>query len=454
MNDAPYIKNIKIVGLHGHQDLFVKLKPGLNIVHGKNGTGKTTLLHIIANIAEQDIQRFRSLSFKSITVTTNTTTIKLDSVGVTNGEPAINLSIGDKPGILVGEGEQFPDYLIAELRFMFQGYPVYLPAFRSILEAASERTTEHRPRIETDYSKLIAKETERLENEDFPPYAREKALAVANKTNLCRRWFGDFVPVIRYPSISDVEAQLRRELDLAHFKLSQTDQKTLSTVFNQVLEAVLRQEQPRHEIDYDQLRQRVRDNLTALTGRDEEASRNLNELLSRPDFADSVEPNIANILDIYDRALQNRADQQKAAFKVIQKFEQSVNQFLEKKMLHITGTPRRRPSFIKLIKQSAGLDVLSSGERHVLTLLFCTTHMAKADGIVLIDEPELSLHVDWQRMILGEIMKQSGSRQIIACTHAPEVAADHPGALTVLQTTESMNDATLFNEEENGRNIE
>jgi predicted ATP-dependent endonuclease of OLD family len=73
----------------------------------------------------------------------------------------------------------------------------------------------------------------------------------------------------------------------------------------------------------------------------------------------------------------------------------------------------------------ARFSVLSSGERQVLTLLFSATHMSSADGILLIDEPELSLHLDWQRTILTELMKQAGERQVVVCTHAPEVIADH-----------------------------
>jgi predicted ATP-dependent endonuclease of OLD family len=60
--------------------------------------------------------------------------------------------------------------------------------------------------------------------------------------------------------------------------------------------------------------------------------------------------------------------------------------------------------------------------------------MSSADGMLLIDEPELSLHVDWQRVILRELMKQAGDRQIIACTHAPEVTADHRNVMTRLGT--------------------
>jgi predicted ATP-dependent endonuclease of OLD family len=95
----------------------------------------------------------------------------------------------------------------------------------------------------------------------------------------------------------------------------------------------------------------------------------------------------------------------------------------------------------------ANLSVLSSGERHVLTLLFSATHMSNNEGMLLIDEPELSLHVNWQRVILEELMKQAGTRQIVACTHAPEVTADHRRSMTKLRT-QYFRQAMLFTEPE------
>lgn len=68
----------------------------------------------------------------------------------------------------------------------------------------------------------------------------------------------------------------------------------------------------------------------------------------------------------------------------------------------------------------------------MLTLLFSATHMSTNDGIVLIDEPELSLHVDWQRVILSRLAALAGDRQIIASTHAPEVAGSHLDRLVPL----------------------
>jgi DNA repair exonuclease SbcCD ATPase subunit len=38
------IKHVSIEGMHGQYDIDVELKPSLNVIYGKNGTGKTTFL--------------------------------------------------------------------------------------------------------------------------------------------------------------------------------------------------------------------------------------------------------------------------------------------------------------------------------------------------------------------------------------------------------------------------
>ena len=155
-------------------------------------------------------------------------------------------------------------------------------------------------------------------------------------------------------------------------------------------------------------------------------------------------PLFAKVLKVYEQALAERTQVQEEAYRTIKRFQQSVNQFLQEKSSSAEekGQPLQGKSLelnfgptlsrldleprIKLANSElAGLSVLSSGERHVLSLLFSATHMRSMDGIVLIDEPELSLHVNWQRIILSELVKQVGNRQMIACTHSPEVVGDH-----------------------------
>jgi predicted ATP-binding protein involved in virulence len=65
---ATAVKYIRAVGIHGRYDLELDFYPGVNILYGKNGTGKTTLLHILANILNGDFERFAFLPFETIEV--------------------------------------------------------------------------------------------------------------------------------------------------------------------------------------------------------------------------------------------------------------------------------------------------------------------------------------------------------------------------------------------------
>tara|TARA_R110000764_G_scaffold56626_1_gene123315 strand:+ start:48 stop:1610 length:1563 start_codon:yes stop_codon:yes gene_type:complete len=66
------------------------------------------------------------------------------------------------------------------------------------------------------------------------------------------------------------------------------------------------------------------------------------------------------------------------------------------------------------------LDALSSGEKQMISL-FAKLYLYQKPKIVLIDEPELSLSIDWQRHILLDIVNAPLCRQVVAITHSPFV---------------------------------
>jgi predicted ATPase len=66
------------------------------------------------------------------------------------------------------------------------------------------------------------------------------------------------------------------------------------------------------------------------------------------------------------------------------------------------------------------LDALSSGEKQMISL-FAKMFLYPSRKIVLIDEPELSLSIDWQRQILVDVLSAPLCTQLIAITHSPFV---------------------------------
>ena len=66
------------------------------------------------------------------------------------------------------------------------------------------------------------------------------------------------------------------------------------------------------------------------------------------------------------------------------------------------------------------LDALSSGEKQMVSL-FAKMYLYPRDKIVLIDEPELSLSIDWQTQLLPDIIMSPNCAQLVAITHSPFV---------------------------------
>lgn len=65
---------------------------------------------------------------------------------------------------------------------------------------------------------------------------------------------------------------------------------------------------------------------------------------------------------------------------------------------------------------------LSSGEKHLIKILL--TAMTSGSNAILIDEPELSLHLDWQRLFVQTILSLNPTCQLILASHSPEVMAE------------------------------
>ena len=68
-------------------------------------------------------------------------------------------------------------------------------------------------------------------------------------------------------------------------------------------------------------------------------------------------------------------------------------------------------------------EQLSSGEQHQIVLFFDLLFKTKKSNIVLVDEPELSLHVDWQREFLQDLIQVSkiNENYFVVATHSPQI---------------------------------
>ena len=67
------------------------------------------------------------------------------------------------------------------------------------------------------------------------------------------------------------------------------------------------------------------------------------------------------------------------------------------------------------------LTQLSSGEKQLIILLTESLLQKSKETLFIADEPELSLHIEWQRKVISSITTLNPNAQIIIATHSPEI---------------------------------
>jgi hypothetical protein len=113
---------------------------------------------------------------------------------------------------------------------------------------------------------------------------------------------------------------------------------------------------------------------------------------------------------------------------LIQKLELFTNILNERRFTYKSVVINRGNGFF--FKTSNGKELslmqLSSGEQHEVVLLYELIFNVQPNVLVLIDEPEISLHITWQKEFLKDLLKIIAIQniQVVIATHAPAIIND------------------------------
>lgn len=132
------------------------------------------------------------------------------------------------------------------------------------------------------------------------------------------------------------------------------------------------------------------------------------------DLSNQVE-NVFNIDDKTSR--RNQIDKIESIYETKNIFSRVLTElFIEKKF------DEKEFYFLKQGIETPILpENLSSGEKQILIILLTTLLQDNKSYILLMDEPEISLHIDWQRILIRTIRQINQNCQIIMTTHSPTV---------------------------------
>lgn len=445
-----FIKRLEAIGIHGRFDINLDFQDGVNIIHGSNGTGKTTVLHILANAVNEDFRRFGYLKFQKLTITLDDDTkilIEQQNSPQTvttvfvNNQKIYSYSFAE----LLEEEKQEEN---SEILFSARYYPssskkkqdidlkaTYFPAFRTMIEAWAT--------LDENEIRHFARRS---------PNLRKVLRSSARSTELARILFGKFVPRLEYPSPIEIEEHINSELTEAQLKIASLDRNLLSQAFLQFSQAISQSfETDDNTKEPDEVITEIIELSEKLQNSPFQVNRDqsddvYNKLIEqlRAFESDPKSKTIASrVLSVYKSSLQQRLDAQIKAYSSIERYLESVNGFLERKQLKIgsTNSPQGRGKLgVKIGDEEDihSLQILSSGERQVVGLIYAASHMT-GGRVVLIDEPEISLHIDWQRKLLPEMVKQLDEKQLIICTHSAVIASKYRERMIKLELQPTAN---------------
>ena len=392
MNDL----TLTIKGLFGHFDYEIPLyglgelngltmSDGVTILTGPNGYGKSTILRTLEAISKGDFKFFRKLKFQEISLR--------QDVGKNN------IFISRKGGDLLINGENLPT----------------LPAGNSALpQAKAARQYSNQVKRLRKYGARILPNTfmiseqRLLEIQDIPLTYDGKPVEVSG------------VPVMTQkvsPTVARLSSKLQSHFSAASDTYSEVDKELSGTfpfrVMNQRSADNLTKE------EFDRYYQDMSAKLHALweNGLSNFAQQDI------PAFQAKKSVGLRVFFDDFNKKYKSY----EPLIKRLNLFREILNRrFKNFKRVEISRDGLRVfdiPSNKNGKEVEISLDKLSSGEQETLVLYYQLIFETAPGTMLLIDEPEISLHIAWQRTFideLKEIVRLNQLRAVVA-THSVSI---------------------------------
>ena len=143
--------------------------------------------------------------------------------------------------------------------------------------------------------------------------------------------------------------------------------------------------------------------------------------------SDEAKRPIATVLEPYVDGIEARLTALEELKEIVTTYVEITKSFLSKK--EIAFTLREGVMIRGVGKATLDPNWLSSGEKQLVLLLSNTILARDSAGIFLIDEPELSLNIKWQRRLVEALLRSAhgANIQYVLASHSLELITQHRG---------------------------
>ncbi|MDE2758673.1 MAG: AAA family ATPase [Paracoccaceae bacterium] len=430
------ISRLNVTGLFGrfnHKIEFDK-DQNITIITAPNGYGKTVLLRIIDSVFNFRLNYFWKIEFESIEITLDTK----QSINIYKDRTSEEDSSTLKPIFIKAPGFGSEDDIYKLPSMSNPMFRRYLERYLPVERIGRDQWYDNNSNRLLSTSSLIEIYVDQLPEHlfrsfEFPEWLKEAFSSVDIH----------LVKVERLLVFDDQENIATRS-SLSRQKLHsvvQKDAKHLSRKIRNLIQEYAKKSQmldqtfPKRIIDEMDLNHKPINEAKIKLELDE-LEKNRSQLKSvgllDKTQSDSFRPKqffqeerVRKILEIYIEDMKKKLGIFDEMYEKIRLFKQIITDLFYFKAIEFD----KDTGFYFMdseISNEIPLSDLSSGEQHELVVIYDLLFKAGMGAMILIDEPELSLHVAWQRRFISDLQKIQKLTKIKALivTHSPQIIHD------------------------------
>lgn len=455
----PIVEGFRIEGLYGYRTISINSEYSATILIAQNGSGKTTILAALDAFLKGQFSRLRDLPFSRICCKLRT----LDQEIVLSSDSLLEYLANEEIETSARTLEMDSQALFlfieefaknpSKLRYDDDLGQRFISKFGTRTQAITycnrlKSAVQSRVPEVSAVQSMLREALSGIEIVYLPTYRRIELSIGQNRSDQYGR---RQKPLVLGPKSSLYSAEIQFGLSDILERLSDLNQRVLADSnagYREISASIIRElidgsfdqvaemeggipEQEELELFFSRLREGGKRGRIYGPYMDEIAIPNIDKIYTRQDISDERNKFLRYFLVKLNTVIKATRDIEG----LVRDFIGSCNKYLSS-IDPSTALPRaehmvtddkilqldRRDLSVSVQSLSAGrkisLDALSSGEKQMISL-FAKLFLYPEQKIILIDEPELSLSLEWQRQILVDVINAPLCTQVIAITHSP-----------------------------------
>lgn len=425
------INSFKINKLHGLLNYELKFKDNTLILIGENGSCKTTIIKLLFYFLSMQWGKLSKYNFDSIIINIEEEELKITKKEILSIWPIHRLSPNIRKEIMMLSKDMHGSVEIEKLEFICKKYDIPIDYILGSMDFDDD--FEEKYFKSTSIKNLISKLKKYLENIHIlylPTYRRiEQELKVVLDGRIDRSEYRNrqirnrihnnrFTELVEFGMDDVIEARDRSLSELKDYFRNNLNQMTLGYLgdvvdekYNNVNLNFLKDIDEKTIIN---IMQRIDESILSKE-RKKKLIKSIEEIKNKSSITGVHEKVVCH----YFNKLLNSHRELELKEINIRKFADICSKYLKNKYISYDSSNFTFSITSNTAKEIIELNQLSSGEKQIVSLFSHLYLDGKRKYFVLIDEPELSLSVKWQKQFLEDIHKGEYCSGIVAVTHSP-----------------------------------